>query len=586
MKLLSTKIFIGNLLVIILLTGLILFFTFQTTWSHYYERIASDMTHTNVVFIDNIIELVAKADHKELQKVVKSTGDATGVRVTIIDTNGVVIAESKYNPAEMDNHYNRPEVRKAFQSGSAVELRYSYTLEDEMLYVASPIVYNTQILGVSRLSLFVKDIDELTNRLTYDILKISLIVVLFSMVGVLIFSRNITRPINHLSHAARSVAAGDFDVKVLLKGRDEISELASNFNHMTERLKNLFMQVNSQKDEYLTLISSIQEGLIVLNTKGKILLYNGSMKKIMENEKLSGKFYWEVISEPSFAEFFNSSVQSRKAQTKEIQYNKKYFLCSSNIVGSKNEIVILFHDITEIKSLEKIKRDFVINVSHELKTPLTAIKGFAETLEDEMDNDDHIHYLNIINRHTDRLINIVRDLLILSELEKEDTTLILNKVSLQEMIANVIVIFEQKLKEKNLSLEYTIQDDFPKINVDVFRFEQVIVNLIDNGIKYTDEGGVKLNAFIEEENAIIEVIDTGVGISKEDQKRIFERFYIVDKSRSKKVGGTGLGLSIVKHIINLHNGDIRIESQKGVGTKFTITLPLNISKENQYKALS
>lgn len=575
MKQLSTKIFFGYVLIIIVLTGLILTFSFQTTKNHYIETFQKDLTNLNITLIPRLIPLLNDTNNTELNYLVKDLGSKINTRITIIDTNGVVLADSEFEANKMENHLNRPEIEEALTFRTiGSSNRFSTTLNDKMIYLALPIFKDSTLIGVSRVSLFLSEITELNNRLSYEIIQISLIVIFISFFGVLYFSRRVTKPINELSHASRKVALGDFRVKVKFKGRDEIKDLGNNFNDMTDRLSELFEQVLSQKEEYHTLISSIQEGMVVVDADGKITLSNDSFKNLIGRTELKGLKYYEIEELKPVSEVVDSLLTRNDISTKEVNINGKDFFCSGSFIGSKKEVVMLFHDVTEQKRLEKIKKDFVTNVSHELKTPLTAIKGFVETLQDDIEDDQSAHYLDIIMRHTNRLIAIVQDLLILSEME-DSPKLMISKVDIKKICENVIKIFEQKVKPKNIALDLNIEEDFPKLSVDIFRFEQILVNLIDNAIKYTDEGGIFINIFQEFDKAIIEVQDTGVGISEEDQQRIFERFYITDKSRSRKTGGSGLGLAIVKHIVQLHEGSINIESSKGKGTKFIIQLPLN-----------
>jgi two-component system phosphate regulon sensor histidine kinase PhoR len=235
------------------------------------------------------------------------------------------------------------------------------------------------------------------------------------------------------------------------------------------------------------------------------------------------------------------------------------------------------HDVTELKRVEKIKKDFVVNVSHELRTPLTAIKGFVETIYEDID-DKNRGYLAIIRRNTDRLINIVADLLLLSELEEKGAALSLEPCDLTIMIEQMRKIFEPRLREKGLLLTIPANPALPDLMADAFKLEQVFVNLIDNAIKYTETGGITISLLQQNGQVLIEIQDTGIGIPREHLSRIFERFYVVDASRSKQLGGTGLGLSIVKHILLLHNGTIDVESTPGQGTKFIITLPINLPR--------
>lgn len=575
MKLLSSKIFVGYLLVITLLTSLILFFTFRTIYNQYLANITENLKHTNITLHSQIETYFENKQFDEMDKYIKKLGKKIETRITILDPNGVVLADSRKDPHTMENHRNRPELISVFTQGAeGFSNRFSQTVHDRMIYVALPLFDNNQkLIGAIRVSIFYKQLDKLTGRLTYEILQSAFIVVIISLIGVLIFSRTITKPINLISNASRKVASGDFDVKVATKGRDEINELGENFNNMTSRLKALFMEVTSQKDELNTLIKTIQEGLVVFDTNGSILLSNKGFCDIIGSTSLNGANIFDLFLDNDIIDIFNKIVQEKSSFTNEVELLNRFFLCSANFIESKKEVVLLFHDITEIKKLESVKRDFVINVSHELRTPLTAIKGFVETLEDELEG-EHSHYIDIVKRHTNRLINIVQDLLLLSELEEPTTKLMTSLVDVKQLIDNVVKIFEQKISEKNLLLNTNIEANFPKLRIDVFRMEQVFVNLIDNAIKYSDSGVININVFTLENFAVIDVKDSGKGISKEDQKRIFERFYIVDKSRSRKVGGTGLGLSIVKHIVLLHEGEISVISNPGEGTTFRIKLPL------------
>jgi two-component system phosphate regulon sensor histidine kinase PhoR len=237
-------------------------------------------------------------------------------------------------------------------------------------------------------------------------------------------------------------------------------------------------------------------------------------------------------------------------------------------------MVAVLYNITELKNLERVKKDFIANISHELRTPLTAIKGFVETLEEE-EEIRNVQYLEIIKRHTDRLMHIVNDLLLLSELEQPESAFVIENINLASLAENILKVFEQGAREKGIQLKLVARKDLKTIQADPFKLEQMFINLLDNAIKYTEKGEVSVSLGQGDFKSIIEIKDTGIGIPASHLPRIFERFYVVDKSRSKKFGGTGLGLSIVKHIVLLHGGAIDVESSLGIGTKFTITLPMN-----------
>jgi len=345
---------------------------------------------------------------------------------------------------------------------------------------------------------------------------------------------------------------------------------------MNEEMGKMFSELGQQKEELKSIIDSLQEGLLVLGKQGKVIRTNESFRRIVGNQAPEGKFYWEIMRNAQLAELLKRADTERRNFMEELTLGGRIFMCSVTPLKGGEEIVSIFHDMTEMKDIEKIKKDFVINVSHELRTPLTAIKGYAETLRKEVDTGPAKKYLEIVERNTNRLINIVNDLLLLSSLE-EKPTLELEEIELSGFLGNVIKIFDQKLKDKRLPLAVDVKENIPTIKADAFKLEQMLVNLLDNAIKYTDHGEIAISASVRENRVQIQVRDTGIGIPKENIPRVFERFYVVDKSRSRKSGGTGLGLSIVKHIVLLHKGTINIESTLGGGTSVTVTLPADPS---------
>ena len=346
---------------------------------------------------------------------------------------------------------------------------------------------------------------------------------------------------------------------------------------MTDQINTLFTQLSQQTDELNSIISSISEGLCVVNIDGVISICNESFRKTVQNDSVKGKLYSDVIRNTRFDELMKEARSRQNSIADELELNNRIFLCSATFCSNNKDIVVTLHDITKIKNLEKTKKDFATNVSHELRTPLTAIKGFVETLQEANNDEENIHYLDIISRHTDRVIRIVNDLLLLSKLEGTPDNLELEKVNLNNLMENILKIFEQSLEEKNLALEFNTDNNLPIIKVDPFKLEQVFINLIDNAIKYTEKGKIIITLSRNNETVTIEIQDTGICIPQEHLSRIFERFYVVDSSRSRKLGGTGLGLSIVKHIVNLHNGKIDVKNIPGAGTNFIVTLPVDHS---------
>ncbi|MEO0092724.1 MAG: ATP-binding protein [candidate division WOR-3 bacterium] len=578
------KLFVSYLLITIALTGLILIFSFRTIKDHYINALANNLKNIGNTFAWEITPLLEWKKFQELDSLVKVIGDKLDMRLTVINPDGTVIADSKTNPKLMENHSNRPEIIQALNYQTGRSIRYSQTLKEAMLYVAVPIIKEKAVLGVLRASLELKAINVLLNSLRTKILRIALVIVILSILVGIILSQSFAQPIKELVNAARQVASGDFGVKVFFKKPDELKELADSFNYMTEQIKNSFNELARQKDELNTIITSIPEGFVVIDEKGRIRLSNEGFKKIVHDDSVNGKFYWEIVREPNFSEKLKQVKDEKTNLTVELEFNDRVFLTSFAFLPAKDEVVVILHDITEFRKLERIKRDFVLSASHELKTPLTAIKGYLETLGEKLFKegrrtrkvlDEANQYFAIIKRHTERLINIVEDLLLLAKLEEKATEPNFEPIDLKSIIENVKTILEPRFKEKKIAFKITIEDNLPFIQGDAFKLEQMFFNLVDNALKFTEKGEVEIKARRLNRDIKIEVKDTGIGIAKEHLPRIFERFYVVDKSHSRKLGSTGLGLAIVKHIVLLHQGKIDVESTLGKGTRFIIILPIS-----------
>ncbi|MFP4081989.1 MAG: ATP-binding protein [Candidatus Aminicenantes bacterium] len=566
------KVFGGYFLIIIIFTALLFIVSFHVIKKFYLDTRSQSLENLGRSLIHTVIPLVEENQLQELDSFVKELGRSIHTRITVVDLEGVVLADSDENPALMENHKFRPEIYRALEGHVGESLRFSRTVKEEMLYVGVPLEMDNQIAGVLRVSLYIKDINRLLASLKTDIGLLVLVMTLLALLAAFIFSCHLSRPVREMSEASRRIASGNFNAKVFLKRRDELRELAESFNFMTEQIKNLFQEQSRQKEELNSILSSIQEGLFALDKEGKILFANRSLKKIMNNDQVEDKHYWEVLREPQFVDLIKKVQQEKRNWTQEIALSEKEFLCSATYVDPRGEIVVTLRDITEVKKVERIKKDFILNVSHELRTPLTAIKGYVETLEGEIEEKNR-NYLEIIHRHTDRLINMVKDLLMLAELEEREMELEIEKVDTKEVIGNILNIFKQSIKERNLEVELFAEQGVSPVKGDYFKLEQVFINLIDNAVNYTENGKIAISIKKSEDHVSIQIQDTGMGIPEEHLPRIFERFYVVDKSRSKRLGGTGLGLSIVKHIVLLHNGEVKVKSTPGKGTTFTVLLP-------------
>lgn len=381
-------------------------------------------------------------------------------------------------------------------------------------------------------------------------------------------------PLKKIAAASSELASGNFDIRVDYEDKDELHGLADAFNKMAKELKGMVAALSGQKERLNTVISSVKEGLLVIDDAGKITIANKSASQIIGFEKPESKNYWECMAGKDFNSVMENALRAKSNLVTKLEINTRHYLCSITYLERTGEIIAILYDVTEMDEFEKIKRDFVANVSHELRTPLTAIKGFAETLESESQSEEAKKYLSIIIRNSERLMNIVSDLLVISKLENREDKGEFAAVDLKSLCEGVSRIIEPAAQKKKLEFYFKAESEIPPISADGFKLEQMLINLFDNAVKYTDAGMVAVSLSSREGFAVIEVSDTGSGIPKEHLPRIFERFYVVDKSRSRKLGGTGLGLSIVKHIVLMHGGTINVESETGKGSKFTVKLPL------------
>lgn len=567
------KLFIGFLLIILVFTGSILLLSFQTIKKHYIETLSLQLKNICTSLSLKITPMLENGNEETLDSLVKDWGKNIEARITVVKPNGEVIADSEEAPSLMDNHRHRPEIRDALQGEPGKALRYSRTVEEDMLYVAVAAEKSGEILGVIRVSLFLKDINALIGALKLKIAGIALSVILASLLLAFLIARSFTKPIKMLQSASQKISEGDFGVKILLKNRDELKELADTFNHMTMQITKLFKELSREREELTLIISSIQEGLVVIDKESRIILANESFKEMIQDKEVEGKYYWQALRSPEIAELVRKVREQKSGVVKEISCYGRIYLCSFDYNPQGEETIIMFFDITDMRKFEEITKEFTVNVSHEFKTPLAAIKGFVETIEEEEDIKNR-EYLEIIKRNTNRLINITNDLLLLSKIESKEEALNFKSVDAIKLIENIIKIFQPRLKEKDLYLKIEADRTIPKVFGDSFLLEQAFINLIDNAINYTEKGGLIIRLSKDNKKVKIEFEDTGIGIPEEHISRIFSRFYVVNKSRSRQMGGTGLGLSIVKHIILQHNGKIEVKSKPGEGTILTIILPI------------
>ncbi len=572
----SKKIFLkfifSYFIIIILLAVSMTIISFFTIKTVYINTIKNDLESIGIALSSDVKNYFINEEYVKLDGLIKNIGKEMNTRITIINNEGEVIADSEEDPYSMENHSNRPEIIGAFEKGLGSSIRYSKTMEKEMIYIAIPLRIKGEINGVIRTSMYLTNVNSILNGLIRKEIQLISIIILFSFIIAYFLSKFLSDPIIEITKASKKVASGDLEVRVIVSDSSELKYLARNFNDMVEKLKNLVDNISEQKEIMNTVIESIDEGIILINAEGRIKIANSAFKKIINNDNIIDKNYWELLVSYELNNLMEKFKKGEKPLSNKIQINNQYFIVNISLIEKTNDILISLFNITDIEKTYIMKRDFIANVSHELRTPLTSIKGFIETLEGEVDS-NKMRYVDIIKKHTERMIRVVNDLQILSKFEALENKIKLGKVDLKKIVDNVILILRKKAESKGLELRVKIDADITSIEGDEFEIEQMLINLIENAIKYTEKGFVELNIGYENNKVNIEVSDTGIGIPDNDIDRIFERFYVVDKSRSRETGGTGLGLSIVKHIVNSHNGDIMVYSKKGQGTNFVIHIP-------------
>lgn len=566
------------LIIIVLFSILCLISLSSFIKSQYINSKIKELTDLSSTIQTVIEPLFEQENWLELENLIKEIFNQSETRISIILTDGKVIAETFKDLSEMESHFNRPEVKVALQGEIAHRIRYSSTTKEDMLYVAIPVFIENNLKAIIRLSTFLEELNFILSRLRNMIVLVSVLMILLSMGIAYLVDHKTKRTMKELIQGFREVGEGHLETRILLPSREpEINELINQFNRMTVKLSQIIRGLSQQREELSSIIASVPSGIALVDEEGRIILSNSHFDKIFSSYSYDSKdkYFWEILRENKLNQKVSELIEKKRNFSTEFELNGNIYLGKGTYLDQKSKSVLVLYDITTSRKLEQLKKELVTNISHELRTPLTSIKGYLETLKGASARDRE-KYLSIIKRNLERIINMVNDLLFLSELEDKEGKVHLEKVDLGEIVVNMHKIFALSLKDKNLRFNINIPLDLPKIEADQFKIEQMFINLIDNAIKFTDKGGITISLeLITEQRIKIEVADTGIGLKKEELSRVFERFYVANRARSRKEGGTGLGLSIVKHIVLLHQGDIEIDSQPGLGTKVKVILPIN-----------
>ena len=522
----------------------------------------------------------------QLQGRLHRLGATVGVGFTVIRLDGSVLADSRDEPARMDNLAERPEIVAARSQRVGHATRFSHVYGKHMMYVAVPIRIQVRLVGFVRAALPVIGIDA---RLAYLRKMMVLSVCMAIMVGLLIgwvFTRKVTQPLRLMTTMAALIAGGNYDQHIRTYARDEIGEFAQTFNRMAYHLRERMETVTKERNQLLAVFGSMVEGVIAVDRDERVVHMNQAAGTMLHTspEISMGKRIWEVTRIRPIVEILSETVHGASDIVREAhimdqsreQTIEMHAAPLRNSQGALAGAVVVLYDVSELRRLESIRREFVANVSHELKTPVTAMKGFVETLRDGAldDREQAERFLSIIARHADRLHAIIEDLLSLSRLEQEDEAVELPRH--QERLAAVIEAAVQDCAAQAAAREVTITTACEPdlwVCINAALIEQALVNLLDNATNYSKMGStVRVEALLEGNEVAIYVRDQGVGIAQEHLPRLFERFYRVDKARSREHGGTGLGLAIVKHIALVHGGRVSVSSKVNEGSTFGIHL--------------
>jgi len=580
------RIYPSYLILTLLVLAAVIWFTAFSWRNFFLERTEANLNARAQLIESMFINSIQASDIKSVDRLCKEISGSSETRITIILKNGKVIGDSIKDPAIMDNHANRPEVQNALHGKIGSFIRYSGTVRKKMMYVARPLIINKEIKSVLRISISIASIDTEIRSIYYRIIAGGFfIAVIVSFISFFI-AQNISRPVEEMRKGAEKFAVGDFDHRLYLPETLELAALANAMNKMAEQIKKRVASIINQRNEFKAVLSSMTEGIIALDMEEIIININNAAEKIfnLKQSTAKGKNLHEIIrnrdmqllvSESTlFNRFCENDIIVSDNPEKIVNTNcAPLFNPDNKRIGS----IIVLQDVTHVRHLENIRKDFVANVSHEIRTPLTAIKGFVETM---LYNHDHDiakteKFLGIISKHVKRLEAITEDLLSLAKIEKKDARneLRLENSKIKDIIESALQMVEEIAKKKNIDFNISCSDDI-FAETDIPLLEQALVNLIDNAVKYSPEGEkIFIQAERMENEIMINVKDNGPGISEKHLPRLFERFYRVDKARSRSLGGTGLGLAIVKHIVQAHGGSVTADSAPGKGSTFTIHLP-------------
>ncbi len=555
----------------------------------YYDRMREDLKARARLVVNQVqADFIAGnfTGHNELTRKLGSKG---AMRVTLMLPSGIVPGESHEDPARMDNHASRPEMKEALSGRTGTSIRFSNTLKQKMLYLAVPVLDRTRVVGVVRTSIATEFIERELEFVKMRIALGGLLVALLAAGLSYVVSRRLSRPLEAMTQVANRFAKGDFDHRVQTTQTREIDDLGAALNQMARQLDERIRTVTAERNEREAMLFSMMEGVLAVDADERFISMNLAAAKLIgaDLNEFHSRPLHEVVRNTDLKQFVRKALTSREVVESDIVLGSAEECCvqaRGTVLRDEKDraigAVIVLNDVTRLRRLENVRKDFVANVSHELKTPITSIQGFVETLQEGAihDSKNAASFLEIISRQVERLNAIIEDLLSLSRLEQdpERSEILFEQVQFKPLIQSAVQACQSKAAKRKTHIQVECDESLSASRINRPLLEQAIVNLVDNAIKYSQpESRVDVTAQQENAEIVIRVRDEGRGIGIEHLPRIFERFYRVDKARSRELGGTGLGLAIVKHIAQAHGGSVKVDSALGKGSTFSIHLPQN-----------
>ena len=537
-------------------------------------------------------ELIDLSPAKEISEQLKQIARISGARVTLVDAQGKVFADSEKNAALLENHFNRPEVQEARLRGQGKSIRFSQTIGVDTLYVAISMKSKSQITGYVRLARPLHDVQSVIEKIYQSIFLGMIIAVVIALIIALVFSYRLAAPIRAMERFTERLRQGEPSGTIILNTSDETKKLADNINYLVDELQSKIRQASEEKSKLMTAFTSMTEGVLILDAEDKIEFVNSALSNMIACQygDINGKTLMEALRNVDLQKAFLKFRQTQATVFQEITLGSidpvilSISISSVHNYPGEEKTMVVFHDVTRLKKLEKIRVDFVANVTHEIKTPLTAIIGFLETIQTgaTTNNEDAKKFIDISLKQAGRLNRLVEDLLIISKIELGEIKFHFEEVSIRDAFEGAIPLVEAKAGLKKINIQNNVQANLSCVWADRDRLAQVLVNILDNAVKFTPEDGrIFIDAGQKDNYTVLTITDTGIGVPKEEVRRLGERFYRVDRSRSRDLGGTGLGLSIVKHLMIAHGGKMEIESHLGQGTKVSLYFPLKHSNNRE-----